>query len=313
MDGSTIVLGTSSFVLKFDRFLLPSTVIRQSVCLQADLVEVQAPGQCKRGVLLEPAYDPIRREVIYRRNAGEPRLAPGTRYRLTVLPPVDEGAAGFRAFDGAPLEGRVQLDVTVADSEPPGAQDELPPSGDLFCARDPECLSGCGGDAACEQGCERIGVEPLITSCAFGSGCHRDAYRGTTLVRGAVEGLNLETAAYIQSTAIGRVAHQTQTGEHADEGDRAPLRFGRAMPIIDPSNPGNSYLLYKIAAGPNVSGDAASAAEIQRLRGSIVVGLPMPPYSGAGSATFDVAGAALISEWIAQGAPMRDCSLPPFD
>jgi hypothetical protein len=317
------VLPTASFVLRFDRFLLPGSAIRQSVCLSSDLnLDVQTAEDCENGVFLEPTYDPVRRQVIYRRSVDEPLLALDSRYRLTVLPPAEGGgAAGFRAFDGAALAGRVQFDFTIV-AQDPGASDELLPGGDLFCARDPECLGGCGGDLACELACEKVGVEPLITGCAFGAGCHRNVFEGATLLRGAAAALDLETAGAIVATALGKVAHQTQMGEHADEGDRNPGRFGRAMPIIDPANPGNSYLLYKLVIGPNVADDpaspekvAASPEEIARLRASVVVGLPMPPYYDANPtavASFPIGGAELISAWIAQGAPMRDCSQPPF-
>jgi hypothetical protein len=319
-DGAMPVLPTASFVLKFDRFLLPSSAIRQSVCIQSDLgTDVRTYDDCENGISLEPSYDPIRREVIYRRKLDEPRLAVDTQYRLTVLPPAEgTGPAGFRAFDGAPLEAKVQIDFSTVAQEPPGASDELPPGGDLFCARDPECLSMCAGDAGCQAACAKIGAEPLITDCGNGASCHRTVYDSATkeLMRAAAEGLDLYSVAAIQATAVGKVAHQTQTGGRADDPDESPLRFGRAMPIIDPGNPGNSYLLYKIAVGPNVLEDAAAAEEIQRLRAGLVVGLPMPPYSGpdpASNATFTIAGADLLSAWIAQGAPTRDCSQPPFD
>jgi hypothetical protein len=101
------------------------------------------------------------------------------------------------------------------------------------------------------------------------------------------------------------------------------------MPIIDPGNPGNSYLLYKLAVGPNVlveiedeqiveveGEEVASPEEIHRLLASLVVGLPMPPYSGPdpeSNASFTIEGADTLSAWIAQGAPTRDCNQPPFD
>lgn len=330
-DGSTLVLPTASFVLKFDRFLLPGSAIRQSVCLQSDLnIDVQSANNCESGVLLAPTYDPIRRQVIYRRGLDEARLALDTRYRLTVLPPAENsGAAGFRAFDGAALEGRVQIDFMTVAQEPTGATDEVPPGGDLFCAHDPECLSACGADPSCAQSCE-IGVaRQLREGCAAGGACHREAFKGATLLRGAAAALDLEEAEDIVATAMGKVAHQTQMGEHADEGDSNPTRFGRAMPIIDPSNPGNSYLLYKIVVGPNVQvtrpanpsdpasliDDPPSPEEIARLRSSVVAGLPMPPSYDAdprNAVSFFVEDADLISAWIAQGAPVRDCSQPPF-
>lgn len=111
-------------------------------------------------------------------------------------------------------------------------------------------------------------------------------------------------------TAINRVAHQTQQGERGNEPDRNPLRFGRAMPIIDASaadtaagSPGNSYLLYKLAVGRSAIGEAAlDEAEIARLRDSVVVGMPMPPSSNLRDIDLKA-----IAEWIAQGAPVPAC------
>ncbi len=111
-------------------------------------------------------------------------------------------------------------------------------------------------------------------------------------------------------TAINRVARQTQQGERGNEPDRNPLRFGRAMPIIDASaadtaagSPGNSYLLYKLAVGRSAIGEAAlDEAEIARLRDSVVVGMPMPPSSNLRDIDLKA-----IAEWIAQGAPVPAC------
>lgn len=336
--GSSQVLSTASFILKFDRFLLPSTATRQSVCLYSDLsVEVRSLDECAAlpeaaRVLLEPTYNPLEREVIYRRRTGDPRLIAGVRYRLAVLAPAgDQDIGGFRAFDGAPLGQTVRLDFSVAAADPPGATDELAPSGELYCRRDPSCLATCGTDDACRQQCEirGFGVEPYLKSCTFGSSCHAGS-------RATGAGLSLENGELIQLTAVNRTAHQTQTGERADDPDLVSRRFGRAMPIIDPENPGNSYLLYKMAVGPNAadrslpSGEAeALARELQRLHASVVVGMPMPPFNVAsfylhdpGDPMLDPASLLprvdggdmdVITAWIAQGAPTRDCAAPPYD
>lgn len=313
-DGSTEVLSTTSFVVRFDRFVLPMSVVRQSICIQSDVsANVQAIEDCKSPVFLEPTYNPVRREVLFRQSpdADKTRLAPGTRYALTVLaPPSEDAATGFRAFDGAPLSQTKRIEFATVAQDPSQATLEVPPTGDLYCRREPECLSTCADDA-CRAGCEKIGVEPLITGCAFGAACHSDAVgSGGDILRGAAEGLNFSTSEFILATAVNRVAHQTMMGGHADEPDRSPLRFGRAMPILDAGNPGNSYALYKLVIGPNVADDAASAEEIARLKASVVVGLAMPPLT---TASFNAAQADLLSAWIAQGAVPRDCSLPPFD
>jgi hypothetical protein len=330
-DGSSRVLTTASFVLKFDRFLLPGSVIRQSVCLRADLGEVQTYTQCSGGIQLEPMYDPLARTVIYRRAADQPRLALDTKYRLTVLPPAEgTGAAGFRAFDGAPLQGRLQIDFTTVAQDPPQATDELPPGGDLFCRRDPECLAGCGTDVTCQRTCTAgTAVVWFMNTCTQGANCHSQGAAGPAM------GLDLSSPEAIQATAVDVVAHQAQLGEHANDPDENPPRFGRAMPLIDPGNPGNSYLLYKIAVGlnavdPSLSAEAAAAMseEIARLRASVVVAMPMPPQAAPSFVLFpqdpeprvaaeyivpDVDGINLLTAWIAAGAMTHDCTKPPFN
>lgn len=330
------VLSTASFVVKFDRYLLPASAIRQSVCIQADFgKQVNAPEDCVAPVALEPAYDPVHREVIFRLEPGK-ELTKGIRYSLTMLrPPDDSSRIGFRAFDGTPLQENVRIDFKTRAENPEGTQPERPPSGDFFCKRDAECLSTC--TPPCLD-CV-IGAARYVATCAYGAACHQNLLDGKQVVRGAAEGLNLDLGAslntldYIRATAIGHVAHQTQTGEHADEPDKSPLRFGRAMPIVDPGNPGNSYLLYKLIVGPNgvePTSDPGEAAkrtqEIERLRESVVVGMPMPPpqsglsfklFSG-GTATdpsfiTHVDGMDIVTAWIAGGAEIRDCSAPPHD
>lgn len=315
--GASEVLSTASIILKFDRFLLPSSATRQSICLWSNLtVDVQTLEDCQNvagavRVFLEPTYNPVEREIILRRPPDQPRLTPGVRYRLAVLAPTGpDDPYGIRAFDGAPLPQTQQIDFAVAAQDPPGAADELPPDQDLFCA-------------------PVGGVASYMQSCTFGAGCHRSVPG----VSDAVMGLDLATASLIQATAIGKVAHQTQTGEHADEPDVTPRRFGRAMPLIDALNPGNSYLLYKTIIGPNAIDPAlppdeaaALAAEIDRLRGAVVVGLPMPPQQTPSFwlhapadpmvdpslvvPRVDGGDMDAITAWIAQGAPTRDCPAP---
>lgn len=307
--GAVPVLSTASFVLKFDRFLLPSSATRQSVCVSADVAtQVRKIEDCVNPVFLEPTYNPVRREVIYRQKQGEARLIPGTRYALTVLRPEDERVdVGIRAFDGAPLRENVRFEFVVATQDPPGATVEWPPTGDLWCT---------GGAAK------------AVATCAYGAACHMEKI--------AAEGLNLflgptlNTIDYIQSTAISRTAHQTQMGEHADEPDVSPARFGRAMPIIDPERPGNSYLLYKIIIGQGVVEPSATAEqaqhykeEIDRLNAAFVVGLPMPPPNTPLSFKLlaadpndpllvpHVDGMDVVTAWIADGAKLRDCTTPP--
>lgn len=354
-DGSTLVLTTTSFAIRFDRFLLPSTVLRQSICVQSKLGPVNSSAECQGAseLFLEPTYDPTRREVTYRQAASGPTLQAGQKYQITVLPPPPDtvlAGGGFRAFDGAPLEAPVVFQFSTVAMDPPGATLEGPVAGDLFCSAEtcekdcaasaqvtscvaacpscasacfcdpaaPECSNNCPtDDDACKKACnECLNCEPAcqtscvsercplsvavaLSTCAFG-GCHL----GSPAL-GAASGLDLSTSDGIAMTAIHQVAKQTQHGESADEPDRSPIHFGRAMPLIDPQNPGNSYLLYKLAVGLSATGEAApTPEEIARLRDSVVVGLPMPPKPGVPIRPIDMSA---IADWISQGAPMPAC------
>lgn len=362
LDGSTTVLSTTSIIVRFDRFLLPASAIRQSVCVQSDLGPVASFEECPNGIFLEPTYDPTHREITYRQSPNNPGLTPGTTYQLTVLPPPDaRSIVGIRAFDGAALAAPYVIQFKTAAADPMGAVLERPPTGDLFCSAedcnqrcntsstvtqcqgacptscatpcncdpaDPSCTDNCpAGDTTCKQACRECrncsanclaactsncpnSVVVSLSACAF-SGCHlptKDMATGQTLI-GAAMGLEL-TPEGLFSTAINRVARQTQQGERGHIPDRNPLRFGRAMPIIDASaadteggNPGNSYLLYKLAAGRSAIGEAAvDPQEVERLRESVVAGMPMPPSSGLRDVDLKA-----LAEWIAQGAPVPAC------
>lgn len=363
----TEVLSTASFTIRFDRFLLPNSASRQSLCLRANLADVATLEDCTGAVFLEPTYNPVKREITYRQRADEPSLLSGTTYKLTVLAPGGQVAsAGIRAFDGAPLAASRAFEFTTLATDPVGSTLETLSTDDLFCRSKKQCIAECaatttsvvmcetagncqscaaacncapgdlsctnncaGDDEACKAACTACNdcqtacrpvcvdrcpdsVSTALTNCAFAS-CHREDRDDTgALLKGAAMGLDLSSAEAIVATAINKVAHQTQQGEHADTIDRSPLRFGRAMPLIDAATPGepggfpgNSYLLYKLAIGPGATGASAPTVEEgARLRNTVVMGLPMPPKQGARISEVDVDA---IVTWIAQGAPTPVC------
>jgi hypothetical protein len=326
------VTTSASFTLHFDRFVLPASVARQAVCLRPQTTPVATINDCQEPFqpFAEPEYDPVLRRVTFRLPAGD-RLDADTLYRLTVFPPPDEDGNGFRAFDGAPLARSYAFDFrTQAPGGP--ALDEPLPTRERYCAAI-DCFRDCGiNDTVCRDGCRPLCIEPqclndgdlaagaLFRSCAFGE-CHAPAAPTAatpdpTVIAG---GLNLFDARALRETAIGMVARQTQQGEQASIPDRNPRRFGRAMPIIDPGNPGNSYLVYKLVANelnhfrPDAVVDAQLVAEIGRLRASVVVGAPMPAeFAGGPTGFIDLAddpdGRAsqlmveAVGQWIAHGA-----------
>jgi len=296
------VLSSSSVRLVFDRFLLPGEAIRQAICLQPNSDPAPTLGECQAPVFLEPSYDPVWRRVTYRLPPMA-KLVADTKYWLTVFAATEDSPFGVRAFDGAVLEKNVVLQFTTAAMDPPGAPVDGPLdeaakqaiSEEMFCASS-ACVAACGADMTCAQTCAVSKSLPF--SCA---GCHLPLETG-----GAQMGLDLSGPERIAGI-INVVAHQTQTGEQADEPDE-PRRFGRAMPQVDPGNPGNSYLLYKMLVSPSYAQmDAAKSiapGEIDRLRAGAIPGLPMPP---SGSPAIPQGGIETLSTWIATGARTPVC------
>lgn len=289
--GST-VLPSSAIYLRFDRFLLPSSISRQSVCLRPAVGAVKSYTDCTGGLTILPSYDPVKREVVLRQQPGA-RLSLGTTYTVTLFVPTVEGtcdsdiagSCGIRAFDRATLAEPYTFTFTTTDVDPGTLPDDAAPAPD-FC-----------GDK---------GAATAFLACSY-SPCHAESQDGKL---GPAEGLDLLDVEGIRGTAINHVAHQTEMGEHADDPEETPARFGRAMPIIQPKSPGDSYLMYKLLVGENLasakSAFTPSADEIARLRASLVVGMPMPPSEGS-SSELDEEFVLNLSAWIAGGAPTPTC------
>lgn len=297
--GDALVVPSASLRLRFDRFLLPASIVRQAFCLRPNVGDVKTFTECAGGVFFEPAYDPVRREVILRQPAGE-RLALDTVYKLTIFAAAIEGgctgtdpnSCGVLSFDRVPLEQPVTFLLKTVASDPGDVPDEATPPADF-----------CGPD----------GVVGSLVGCAY-SPCHAPAKGGPGAASGLdFSGLIAGNTYPLAVTAINRVAHQTQVGERADDPEETPARFGRAMPIIDAfdpgvtGSPGNSYLLYKLLTGPSIEGAPddirPSDEEIARLRDSVVVGLPMSPDG----TKLSPAQLLALSNWIARGAPTPKC------
>jgi len=297
-DGSTVALPSTSITLQFDRFIEAQDAIRQAVCIRSNTAPVDGPLECEGAVFLRPYYNPARRQLSYFQQDGEAELEPDTLYQLTVFSPTTDERFGIRAFDGGELEATVRFQFRTALAG--GVSREKLPSGDLFC--EPEaCLAACTGDPDCETACG-VGAKIALQPCTNPS-CHVQIND-----LAAAMDLDLSDGRHVLATAIGRVANQTQTGENADVPVSSSLRFGRAMPIIDAGNPGNSYLLYKILAHESLAADDPTLlpGEVDRLRATMVVGAPMPIKP---TPSLSQANASRIAEWIAAGADVS-CDLP---
>ena len=283
------IVAKTSVRITFDRLLLPTETFRQSVCLRPGVDPITANKDCANGVFLEPSYDPVRRQITYRQPAVSAGLAPGSHYTVSVFPPPPDGSTnGIAAFDGAPLEHAMSRTFTTRAVEPAGTVVDTPPKID-FC-----------GDL----------FPSLLRDTCSANGCHTTTGKEDHgLVLGAAEGLNFSSPARILATAVNHAAHETETGEHAAMVETSPSLFGRAMPILDPTRPGNSYALYKLLA--NVKNGAKGSTpdleqkrlvDLDRLRSVVVVGMPMPPEDGRGK-KLEQKDLEQLSDWIAQGAP----------
>ncbi len=311
------VLPTTSFRFRFDRLLLPSSAIRQSICARPYTGTVINANDCSGGITFRPSYDPVRREIIYRQDIGQV-LTPSNTYELTVYSTTSASdPGGIVSFDGIPLATPLQQSVFVG-AYPAGKKlvFDTPPSGKPYC--DPPDPSCSGTDCA-------RSVRDIFSGCAYG-GCHATSTIADAGDMGLpAEGLQLGSPELLQATAINHTAHETETGEDAVDPDPSGsgLRFGRAMPILDLDTssdvsggvPGNSYLIYKLLVfpglplevpfPPNPGDRTLPPPEVVRLRNELVVGMPMPPMNGLSVAFLHKDELEWISQWVTQGMPMQ--------
>ena len=204
--------------IAFDRYLLPSTVNRQSVVI-VDGANKSVPPENAPVV----TYDPIARTVTLA-PPRQPWLTEGQPYKI-ILGIPEEGAetGGLRAIDRATLFPNQKLAfaffVGPKQSIPiaPGTTKDV-----SFC-RD---------------------VLPIFAAKCSGSTCHGSGDR-------AASSLVLDTSAGVGATALNRVAQGSNRGPRAGQVTSSELLFGVDMPIIDPGSPGNSWLLYKVELPPS--------------------------------------------------------------
>jgi len=300
-------------VLSFDRMLLPLTVVRQSFFI------VDAFN-----VALSPTvqYDPVNRVVTLGNPSpnGSEWLKRNQPYKLVLtVPSGDEDTNGVRAIDRAPLDPASERVIAFfVDTAPAGVQ--TAPSmnfcNDVLPIFQNHCsASQCHG-------------APTTTppSSRFPDGKTRPA-----------AGLVLETTAGLEATAINRVAEGSNTGPRTVP--RPPGHvFGFDVPLVEPGDPGNSWLLYKLLiAPPPPAGTApsqrlkcdgtpgtaphapfqpavayASLADDERARLSdFITGNVMPYPANPGSTdrgeNLSLDELQRISTWIAQGARTANC------
>lgn len=199
--------------IAFDRYLLPSTVNRQSIgILDSSNNALPAP--------LAPIveYDPIARTVTLSRPAAQ-WLTEGQTYTLVLgIPEAGADVGGVRAIDGATIgrDQKREYAFLVGPAAP------APPEASATLCRD---------------------VLPMFIAKCSEPTCHGSGTR-------AAASLILDTSAGIAATAFNRIAQGSNTGPRSSEPPAAGQQFGVDMPIIDPGNPGNSWLMYKVELAP---------------------------------------------------------------
>jgi hypothetical protein len=236
--------------LRFDRYVLPSTAVRQSIQVFS--------GDEGNAMTFEPFYDVVERVVVYRLREGV-QYQPGTLYTVRLRRPNKPGDFGFRAFDGAPLaEDSVPLTYNfvtsrTVDSAPVDAQ-QTPNCGDIV-----------NMFRTCSLSCHVTNSAP---ACGQAPSAPADVDPPMQLW--------LHSPDALSATAIGHVAKQTEVGPRTGVVLQNPLRFGVQMPRIDPGQPGNSYLLYKLLRKPENFSECAVNQPVPLLpnarRGELFLG-----------------------------------------
>ncbi len=275
----------TAITLRFDRFLLPQSAIRQSLAVYTGVPSNPALPASNRRAEPTPRYDLVERSVRYVFPPGF-RLQPKTLYTIELPVYTEPAPFGFRAFDGAPLEGPGPLRFAFFTGSGPSRTPAVP---------------------LAPPGCDD--VEAALFPCAS-SGCH-----GAPGVEPAPRmGLSLSDWDALEQTAISRPAHQTEIGDTTGVVNQAPPRFGVNMPLIDPERPDNSYLLYKLLSRPEAyqprdENDCTESApcvppdpaELERMRAWFLRGEPMPAVGENESHVFH-AELTTIQAFIAAGA-----------
>jgi hypothetical protein len=230
--------------LQFDRLLLPITITRQTILL------VDAANNALAPVI---AYDPVARVVTLSRQEGQDWLKADQQYYVIVRTPTGPDDNGVRAIDGAPLAPVDKIGFLTA-AEGPQPFGEPAPS---FCND----------------------VLPIFQRSCTAPICHGAPTQTTDKTRFGDQGLSapaagliLETSDGIAHTAIGRVANGANTGARSASSEPGRV-FGVDAPVIEPNNPGNSWMMYKLLlARPGAKNPTAQRAKCDATAGTP----PMP-------------------------------------
>lgn len=227
--------------IAFDRYLLPSTVTRQSFVLLDSASKPLAADKAP-AVL----YDPIARTVTLARPSDN-WLTPDLTYELVLMVPEgDSDQGGVRAIDRAAL--RADQKRTFAFKVGPRSSPSAIEPRVSFC-RD---------------------VLPIFAAKCNLPTCHGSADRSAA-------SLVLNTSSGVALTALNRIAQGSNTGGGSINPAPPGRVFGVDMPLVDPGNPGNSWLLYKVElARPPVRPSPSTYACTTGLQEAAALGAAAP-------------------------------------
>lgn len=274
----------SVITLRFDRFLDPAWVNREALLVYTGDRALGSPFR------FDVVYDPIERVVEYRLGSSRP-FRPNTLYQYELFVPAKAGDAGIRAFDGAPLEpADIPLRGSFLTSDEPAPIPVLPVV--------PTCR------AVVDEVFRGLG------QCA-GSECHRNGGNRSlaTLedLGGAPHQLWLDTPENFTLSAVNRIARQTEVGDFSGgiAAERAQ-RFGVRMALIEPHNPGASYLLYKLLLNRDnyEACPEGATSELCALPGPCETAHPALPLGRGECLTAPEDELVRLREWFVRGEPM---------
>ena len=262
---------------RFDRYLLPATTVRQAIRLGSGDVLT---------FFSQPEYDLVERVLIYRPAAP---LPPKTTIRIELIVPSEDEPDGLRAFDGAPLDPNspapLEFDFHTngLDPEPVAIPPEPAPSCTDVITTVFTFSNGCaachtpGGKAPCPAGFAPDAEQKCVPVPRMG--------------------LDLTSFEGLLTTAIGKVAHQTEIGAKGGTPLENPPRLGVQMPIVDSGRPDNSYMMYKLLRNERNFPELGSESLCDtRYQVGFLPGGPCLPPTAEESTR--------LREWFVRGQPM---------
>jgi hypothetical protein len=279
-DPDCTIATNATLTFRFDRFLNPATVSRQAIHVYT--------GDPQTGVGSPPfevAYDPVERVVEYRMPSGY-GFEPHALYTLELVVPEAADDFGIRAFDGAPLaEAGLPLKSSFFTGDAPI---DIPVPAVPTCA---QIVSGVFADNCTGSQChQRIG--------------HSFKNDGQNIDLGAApHGLWLDSPPNILATAIGKVARETELGDLSGGTPQVSgARLGVRMALIDPRNPGGSYLMFKLLVGSdNYCPVWSESGECIGVSASTHAFLPLPKGHSVRPTEAEL---TRLREWFVRGDPM---------